>query len=229
MHQDKVAFLWFCDNWKKKGDYQLHLSPSFHVLVPQTVPTVSVPIYLLLLNLLFIFPLCCPHYFHCLTWSSPHSTIKSCCHHGDFSTLGTRAGCRLRLAPHSFPSWPYYCGKAKAEVSLAPREITPLVPALATELLSCYSSFSYLTDDILCWTSCSGMSVHVLHCIYSIIFTCFPFISYHEVYCLLVFILWPLITSYLSEMEFTCTRSGFCVMNITQNLRQTCQSFVTQN
>lgn len=72
-------------------------------------PTVSVPIYLLLLNLFFIFPLCCPHSLHCLTWSSPHSTIKSCCPQGDFSTLGTTAGPRLCLAPRSFPSWPHRC------------------------------------------------------------------------------------------------------------------------
>lgn len=61
--------------------------------------------------------------------------------------------------------------KSDVEASLAPREITPLVPALASKLLSWYSSFSSFMDGILCWTSCSGMSVHVLHSIYSIIFT----------------------------------------------------------
>lgn len=76
------------------------------MLLSLSDPTVSVPTYLFLLNLLFIFLLCCPHSLHCLTWSSPHSTIKSCCHQGDFST---RAGRRLCLSPHSSPSCPHDC------------------------------------------------------------------------------------------------------------------------
>lgn len=176
MHQDKVAFLSFCDNPQKKRDYQLHLSPSFHVLVPQWP-------HCLCSYLFAPFDLIV-HLSSMLSSLPSLFNLKQPLFHNKkllpsrwFLHLGTTAGCRLCPAPHSFPSWPYYCGKANAEVSLAPRDITPLVPPLATELLSWYSSFSNLMDDILCWTSCSGMTVHVLHCIYSIIFTCFLFIS----------------------------------------------------
>lgn len=138
-------------------------------------PTDSVPVYLLLLNLLFIFLLCCPHSLHCLTWSSPLSTIKSCCHQGDFSILGTTAGSRLCLAPHSFPNWLHYCCEKPMHKLVWLLRRLHLLPALASKLLSWYFSFCYFMYDILCWTSCSGVTGHALHCMYSIIFTCFSF------------------------------------------------------
>lgn len=193
-------------------------------------PTVSVPIYLLLLNLLFIFPLRCPHALHCLTWSSSHSTIKSCYHQGDFSTLGTAAGSRLCLAPRSFPSWPhYYCEKPmQKSVWLLGRlhlwyQHLQLNYWADIFLLLLFNGWYFVLDKLF-WDKCTRITLYMQY-----YFHVFLFISYREVYCLLVFILWSLFTSYLSEMEFTCMGSSFCVMNITKNLRQTCQCFVTQN
>lgn len=72
----------------------------------------------------------------------------------------------------------------------------------------------------------------MFYTVYTVLFSHVFFLSLKfisEVYCLLVFILGSLLTSYLSKMEFTCMGSSFCVMNITKNHRQTCQCFVTQN
>lgn len=134
-------------------------------------PTDSVPVYLLLLNLLFIFLLCCPHSLHCLTWSSPPSTIKSCCHQGDFSILGTTAGSRLCLAPHSFPSWLHYCCE---------KPMHKLVWLLGRlHLWYQHLQVNYWADIspsvISCMIFCVGVTGHALHCMYSIIFTCFSF------------------------------------------------------
>lgn len=213
----------------KKRDYQLHLSPSFHVLVPQWPHC--------LCSYLFASSELILHLSSLLSSLSSLFNLKQPSFHSKkllpsrwFLHLGNNS--RTQAVPGSTllsQLTTSLLRKADAEIILAPRQIAPLVPALASKLLSWYSSFSYFMDDILCWTSCSGMSVYVLHCTESILFMCFPFISYQEVYCLLVFILWFLLTSYLSEMEFTWMGSAFHVMNITKNDTQTCQCFVTQN
>lgn len=230
MHQDKVAFLWFCDNRKWKRGTTNFICHHLFMLFSFSDPTDSVPVYLLLLNLLFIFLLCCPHSLHCLTWSSPLSTIKSCCHQGDFSILGTTAGSRLCLAPHSFPNWLHYCCE---------KPMHKLIWLLGRlHLWYQHLQVNYWADIspsvISCMIFCVGPAVlgwldmHYIVCT-ALFLHVFPFIPYHEVYCLLRFIPWSLLTSYLSEMEFTCMGSGFRAMNITKNHRQTCQCFVTQN
>lgn len=210
--------------WKiKKRDYQLHLSPSFHVLIPQWPHC--------LCSYLFASSELTLHLSSLLSSLSSLFNLKQSSFHNKkllpsrwFLHLGNNS--RTQAVPGSTLLSQLTTSLLwKADAG----EMTPLAPALASKWLNWYSSFSYFMDDILCWTRCLGMSVHVWYCIYNIIFTCFPFISYHEVYCLLVFILWSLLTRYLSEMEFTWTGSGFCVMNITKNHRQTCQCFVTQN